>query len=73
VTDLRPAPDVPFEATGCPPVDEVLASLTSLDEQPLAAHVGLFEGAHTRLRAVLDDAGDAGADAGASASASASG
>jgi hypothetical protein len=36
-------------------VDEVLASLDELDDQPVAEHVAVFESAHRRLRDALDE------------------
>ena len=57
--DTAAAPDV--EPTGHPAVDEVLASLSRLEDRPAAEHVEVFEAAHERLRGALADAGDTAA------------
>jgi hypothetical protein len=44
--------DVP--STGDAAVDEVLASVATLDERPVDEHVAVFELAHDRLRRALD-------------------
>ncbi len=41
--------------TGQSSVDQVLASLAGLEEQPVADHVAVFEAAHLRLREALND------------------
>jgi len=41
------------EGTGNADVDAVVASLTALDEQPVAGHVAVFEQAHESLRRTL--------------------
>lgn len=46
------------ERTGNPSVDEVLASLDTLDGTPVAEQVAVFEAAHEKLRAALADAGN---------------
>ena len=51
-------PGAPAPRTGDPRVDEVLRSLEDLEQRPLTEHVGVFESAHERLRAVLSEAGD---------------
>ena len=45
-----PAPD---NSVGHPVVDEVLASLETLDGRPVDEHAAVFEAAHERLRAAL--------------------
>jgi hypothetical protein len=50
-------------ATGHPVVDDVVASMTLLDGQPVAEHVTVFEEAHDRLREALAHAGDDSASA----------
>jgi hypothetical protein len=45
-------------ATGDGRVDAVLASLSDLDDRPVAEHVPVFEDAHDRLRDALARAGD---------------
>jgi hypothetical protein len=40
--------------TGVPAVDEVLADVDRLDDQPLEEHLATFERAHDSLRAALD-------------------
>ena len=57
--DTATAPDV--ESTGHPAVDEVLASLSRLEDRPAAEHVEVFETAHERLRGSLAGAGDTAA------------
>lgn len=47
------------EPTGVEEVDDVLASLQALDDNPVAEHPAVFERAHERLRQALD--GPAGA------------
>lgn len=42
------------QPTGHAVVDQVLASLTVLDDLPVAEHVAVFEQAHAGLRAALD-------------------
>lgn len=44
--------------TGHPAVDEVLRSLDALDNEPVDAHVAVFEQAHEQLRRTLSGAGD---------------
>ncbi len=44
--------------TGVAAVDEVIASVESLDGRALAEHVGVFEVAHEQLRRALDTADD---------------
>jgi hypothetical protein len=44
--------------TGDDRVDAVLASLSDLDDRPVAEHVAAFESAHDRLRDALARAGD---------------
>ena len=39
-------------------VDDVLGTLSGLDEAPVSEHVAVFESAHERLRAALADAGN---------------
>jgi hypothetical protein len=51
------ATDAEVEGTGNAEVDAVVASLTALDDIPVADHVGVFERAHESLRHTL-----AGAD-----------
>lgn len=46
--------------TGHPDVDEVVAALDGLAQQPLAAQVEVLERAHDRLRAALADVPEAG-------------
>jgi hypothetical protein len=46
------------EPTGHDAVDEVTASLAELDGLPVDEHVGVFESAHDRLRAVLASGGE---------------
>jgi len=48
---------VPVE-TGHPAVDEVLRSLSRLDDVPVDEHVAVFEQAHEELRRTLSGAGD---------------
>lgn len=48
---------VPVE-TGHPAVDEVLRSLSTLDDVPVDEHVAVFEQAHEELRRTLSGAGD---------------
>jgi hypothetical protein len=45
-------------ASGDDRVDAVLASLSDLDDRPVAEHVPVFESAHDRLRDALARAGD---------------
>ena len=45
-------------STGHPGVDEVLQSLTATHGQDATEHVAIFEEAHTRLRSILNQAGD---------------
>jgi len=45
-------------ATGHEAVDAVVASLTALDDLPVADHVAVFERAHETLRRALTDAGE---------------
>lgn len=40
--------------TGVPAVDDVLASVQTLDGRPVEEHVAVFEQAHERLRRALD-------------------
>jgi hypothetical protein len=40
---------------GHPLVDQVLASLDGVEQQPVADHVAVFESAHLRLREALSD------------------
>jgi hypothetical protein len=49
--------EVEREGTGHPDVDRVLATLTGLDELPVAEHVVVFEQAHESLRRTLSGAG----------------
>lgn len=59
--DARAAvPEPPV--TGVAPVDRVLAGLGRLEERPVAERVGVFEAAHTGLRAALDPGEDDGSD-----------
>lgn len=44
--------------TGYPDVDGVLRSLDALDQEPVDAHVAVFEQAHEQLRRTLSGAGD---------------
>lgn len=44
--------------TGHPAVDEVLRSLSTLDDVPVDEHVAVFEQAHEELRRTLSGAGD---------------
>jgi hypothetical protein len=53
--DVRPR-------TGVPSVDSVLDDLEGLDSTPLAEQQAAFERAHDRLRAALDDPGEAPGD-----------
>ena len=46
-------------ATGDPRVDDLLARLGSLDDLPVAEHVGVFESVLTGLRSTLAGAGEA--------------
>lgn len=48
----QPVGDVP--ETGVGAVDEVLAGLRGLEDQPVSEHVAVFEEAHQQLRRVLD-------------------
>jgi len=50
--EQHPAIEVPD--TGVSEVDEVLGTLTDLEQRPVAEHVGVFEHAHQQLRRVLD-------------------
>lgn len=49
-----PAPEVSRVVTGNTAVDNVLASLDTLADLPVADHVSVFERAHDQLRAALD-------------------
>jgi hypothetical protein len=53
----EPATDAQVEGTGLADVDGVLASLSALDELPVADHVAVFEQAHESLRRTLAGAG----------------
>ncbi|WP_426244767.1 hypothetical protein [Nocardioides sp. LHG3406-4] len=46
--------DAAEQAPGDQAVDRVLASLSGLDEAPVAEHVPVFEAAHEQLRRALD-------------------
>lgn len=46
-------PELPI--TGIADVDAALASVADLDEQPVAEHLGVFEGVHAAMRRTLDD------------------
>lgn len=46
------------ETTGNDVVDDVLASMRTLDERPVDEHVAVFEQAQERLRGALDDPRD---------------
>ncbi len=52
------------ESTGNEHVDEVVASLAGLDDQPVSEHVAVFEQAHETLRRTLSGAGQDGPVAG---------
>ena len=52
------APAELLESTGDETVDAVVASLSGLDELPVAGHVAVFEQAHESLRRALADAGE---------------
>ena len=59
--DSEPEPSVSpvaTERTGHPAVDEVLGSIETLDDIPVAEQVAVFEAAHEKLRAALADAGN---------------
>lgn len=49
--------EVELEGTGHADVDAVVASLTRLDDIPVADHVAVFEQAHESLRRTLVGAG----------------
>ena len=51
--------EVEVEGTGQTDVDAVVASLTRLDDLPVAEHVAVFEQAHESLRRTLVGAGEA--------------
>ena len=53
----EPADDAQVESTGLVDADAVLASLSALDELPVADHVAVFEQAHESLRRILAGAG----------------
>jgi hypothetical protein len=53
----EPATAAQVESTGLVDVDAVLASLSTLDELPVADHVAVFEQAHESLRRTLAGAG----------------
>ena len=53
----EPATDAEVEGTGNADVDAVVASLTALDDLPVADHVAVFEQAHETLRRTLAGAG----------------
>jgi hypothetical protein len=44
--------------TGDDAVDSVVASLSALEDRPVAEHVTVFEQAHESLRRALADAGE---------------
>jgi len=46
------------EPTGDEEVDAVIASLSALEDRPVADHVTVFEQAHESLRRALADAGE---------------
>lgn len=49
----------PFEeSSGHDAVDEVLRTMTGLQERPVEEHVAVFEAAHERLRAALAEANE---------------
>lgn len=48
-----PPTDVEVAGTGDRSVDAVVASMSGLDELPVADHVGVFEQAHETLRRTL--------------------
>lgn len=52
-----PPEPTPAEQTGRGDVDAVIASLTGLDDLPVAEHVAVFEQAHESLRRTLAGAG----------------
>ena len=58
-----PPHQAPPQRTGNAAVDEVLDRLESLDQLPVSDHVAVFEQAHDRLRAALEDAGGDGSSA----------
>ena len=55
--EVEPAVEVEVEGTGNAEVDAVVASLTALDDLPVAEHVTVFEQAHESLRRTLAGAG----------------
>jgi hypothetical protein len=54
---VDPQVEPELEGTGNADVDAVVASLTALDDQPVAEHVAVFEQAHESLRRTLAGAG----------------
>jgi hypothetical protein len=50
-------PDVPFEPTGDPRVDDAVGRLDELAASPTHEHVGVFEDVHRRLHEALSDVG----------------
>lgn len=55
--ERAPFPQAPVAPTGNAQIDEVVASLSGLDDRPLEEHVAVFEAAHEALRSALSDAG----------------
>jgi hypothetical protein len=58
----QPAADLP--ETGVGAVDEVLAGLRGLEDEPVSEHVAVFEETHRQLRRVLDGSPDSRPDTG---------
>jgi hypothetical protein len=56
--DTSRSGDVGAVRTGVDPVDDVLASVESLDSRPVEEHVEVFEQAHQALRSALDAPSD---------------
>jgi hypothetical protein len=54
-----PRHDLPTADPADAAVEDVLASLQSLQQRPVLEHAAVFEQAHDRLRALIDHAGDA--------------
>jgi len=54
---VDPQVEPELEGTGNADVDTVVASLTALDDLPVAEHVAVFERAHESLRRTLAGAG----------------
>jgi hypothetical protein len=54
--DVTRAASAPDGSVGHPAVDDVLASLETVEGRPVHEHAAVFESAHERLRAALDAA-----------------